>query len=59
MHIPNPGDDPGINDPDRDKPQPPVPPDQQPDVVPVQEPPKPGRGDDAPPMIVRATITVR
>jgi len=50
MHTPNPGSDPRIEDEDEDVRQPPVPPDQD-DVVPVSEPPQPGRGKDAPPLI--------
>jgi len=42
MHTPNPGSNPRPDEKDDPVCQPPVPPDQQDDVVPVQEPPKPG-----------------
>ena len=45
MHTPTPDNDRSEEQPEVD--QPPVPPDQEPDVVPVQEPPKPG-GEPAP-----------
>ena len=47
MHTPSRGPQP--DEEDGDVKQPPVPPDQEPDVVPVQDPPKPDR--DRPPMI--------
>ena len=52
MHTPNPGSDPRPDVPnDDDVRAPPVPPDQQDEIIPIQEPPKPGRSD-APPMRV-------
>jgi len=53
VYTPNPGSDPRPDD-KGDVRQPPVPPDQQDDVVPVQEPPKPGHREP-PPMIVGRT----
>jgi len=50
MHTPNPDEprpDPQ-HDEDDDR-QPPVPPDQEDDVIPIQEPPRPGK--DGPPLI--------
>ena len=58
MHTPNPGSDPHPGSGDEEQPdvrQPPVPPDQAPDVVPQEDPPKPGRHKQEPPMIVRPT----
>lgn len=53
MHTPNPGEiEPDVRDPEQDTPQPPVPPDQRPDVIPQRDPPNPGRREDNPPMIV-------
>lgn len=53
MHTPNPGSDPRTDDEGNDDVrQPPVPPDRQDEIVPVEEPPKPGSGKDRPPMIV-------
>jgi hypothetical protein len=51
MHTPTPDSDPVPGDQDDDVRQPPVPPDREEDVVPIVEPPKPGRGKDAPPLI--------
>ena len=56
MHTPNPGSDPHPEKRDDDAPdvpQPPVPPDQAPDVVPQRDPPKPGQPAKEPPMVVR------
>ena len=50
MHTPNPGSDPRRDEQENDVRQPPVPPDKQDEVVPIEEPPKPGRRDP-PPMI--------
>jgi hypothetical protein len=52
MHTPTP-ENPGSEDQD-DVREPPVPPDRQEEIVPIEEPPKPGRGRDAPPLIARA-----
>jgi hypothetical protein len=52
MHTPNPGGDPDPSRPDREVPNPAVPPDMEP-VVPQQDPPQPGRpGDGQPPPII-------
>lgn len=51
MHIPHPGPEP--SDPGEEIRPPPVPPDQQDDIVPIEEPPKPGRRSDGPPMLAR------
>jgi hypothetical protein len=53
VQAPNPQSEPGMDEPDREAPQPPVPPDQRPDVVPQRDPPKPGRGEEPPPLIAR------
>jgi hypothetical protein len=52
LHTPNPGSDPDPPKPEREVPDPSVPPDMEP-VVPVEDPPGPGRpGDgDRPPII--------
>lgn len=39
------------NESESDVKQPPVPPDQQPEIVPVEEPPKPGQPTGEPPLI--------
>jgi hypothetical protein len=39
---------------DEQDPKPPVPPDQAPDVVPQEEPPKPGRDRKDPPLVAEA-----
>jgi len=52
LHTPNPQSDPDPPAPDREVPNPSVPPDMEP-VVPVEEPPKPGRpGDGEPPPVI-------
>jgi hypothetical protein len=51
MHTPTPDSDPRSEDQDGDVRHPPVPPDREDEIVPIEEPPKPGRGRDAPPMI--------
>lgn len=53
MHTPYPGSEP--SDPGEEVRPPPVPPDQQDDIVPVEEPPKPGRHSDGPPMIAHSS----
>ena len=58
MHTPTPQSDPERERRDDDMPQPPVPPDRQEEIVPVEEPPKPGRGD-APPMIAALNANPR
>jgi hypothetical protein len=56
MHTPNPGSDPRPDVPNDngDVRKPPVPPDQQYEIVPIEEPPKPGHSD-APPMRLTRT----
>lgn len=49
MHTPNPGSDPRPESDQDDVHTPTVPPDQEDDLVPIEEPPKPGRSDS--PMI--------
>jgi hypothetical protein len=55
VHLPP--DDPHFpsddDDRDPDVRQPPVPPDQAPDVVPQQDPPRPGTDRQPPPMVAR------
>jgi hypothetical protein len=51
MHTPTPDSNPVPDDQDDGVRQPPVPPDREDEIVPIEEPPKPGRGSDAPPMI--------
>jgi hypothetical protein len=52
MHMPSPSSVPRQDDDDDDVRQSPVPPDQQQDIVPIEDPPKPGRHSDEPPMRV-------
>jgi hypothetical protein len=52
MHSPTPQSDPQTDE-DPDVKQPPVPPDQEPEVVPQRDPPKPG--GEPPPMIASRT----
>jgi hypothetical protein len=57
MHTPTPDSD---RSPDEDEGHvrhPPVPPDREDEIVPIEEPPKPGRGNDAPPMIAALAQT--
>ena len=52
MHTPNPGSDPDEERPEREAPNPSVPPDMEP-VVPQQDPLQPGRpGDGEPPPVI-------
>jgi hypothetical protein len=51
MHTPNPGSDPRPDDSEPDVRKPPVPPDQEGEVIPQRDPPAPGRGEDRPPLI--------
>jgi hypothetical protein len=56
MHTPNPGSDPRPEVPDDDEDRHPVvPPDQQEEIVPIEEPPKPGR-TDAPMRLARPSL---
>ena len=50
-HTPNPGSDPDPDDPGRDVPEPPVPPDAEP-VVPQRDPPKPNDPPGGPAPII-------
>ena len=54
MHTPNPGSEPRPAGQDDDTRQPPVPPDQENEIVPIEEPPKTTHGDP-PPKIVERT----
>ena len=72
MHTPNPGSDPRPDQQDDDVRRPPLPPDRQDEIVPVEEPPQPGRTDVSPmraarrrtggsrvsPMLVAAAVMV-
>jgi hypothetical protein len=51
MHTPVP--DPLEDEENPEIKRPPVPPDQEDEIVPQRDPPKPGRDRDPPPMIVR------
>ena len=56
LHTPNPGSDPDKGRPEREVPNPSVPPDMEP-VVPQQDPPQPGRpGDGEPPPVIAFTL---
>ena len=50
-HTPNPGSDPDPPRPDREVPEPRVPPDMEP-VVPQEDPPPGGAGDGEPPPLI-------
>lgn len=61
MRYPEPPPSPA-NDDDDERPdvrQPPVPPDQAPDVIPQRDPPKPGRQREDPPLIARRGTAAR
>jgi hypothetical protein len=51
MHTPTPDSDQIPDDDEGHVRHPPVPPDREDEIVPIEEPPKPGRGNDAPPLI--------